>query len=184
MYQFIIHNNRNRSYNFIEKDLEKIDVGSPSSSSGLNIGTENIDFRGFYEQFEKYLRNKQIDVKDVSALITVIEDKEIESENDTDVKHFKSLKAKLEKAKEDKVEIENLSDFKALIFGNAQNNMKNNETTLDQFTLDLQSMTGVGKSVSNDVMHNFIGYLKQRAINENGTVYSRHFDEPDCPQMI
>lgn len=190
MYQFVIHNNPIRSYNFIEESLSEKHIDS-SSSSAFNTQSQENDFRDFYEQFENYLQNKQIVLKDISSIISLIENKEIESENDNDAEHLKTLRFTLEQARDNKVAIESFPDLKQYIFRNVQNHMKSNPTNIDnnstesdaKYAFSLRSMAGIGKPVSNDVMHCFVDYLKKRAVNENGMIYPRHFNEPDCPQM-
>lgn len=187
MYQFVIHNNPIRSYNFVEENLSERHSNSSSSSSGFNTQSQDNDFRDFYEQFEKYLQSKQIVFNNISSIISVIEKKEMNSENE----HLKTLKSILEQAKENKVAVETFPDLKQYIFKSERNHLKNNPTSInnqstesvDSVAFSLRSMAGIGKPVSNDVMHKFIDYLKKRSINENGMIYPRHFNEPDCPQM-
>lgn len=190
MYQFVTHNNPCRSYNFIEQSLNDMPTSSSSANDDGMLLSDN-SFLYFYGQFENYLQHKQVDLQNISSLISLIENKEMESENDDDVQHFVLLKNTFKQAEKDLVNFESPSHMKQYVFKHLRNYAINkpansdnhSDKTLEKVTFSIRPMAGVGKPVPHDVMHCFIDYFRHRSINENGVVYPRLFSEPDCPQM-
>lgn len=57
------------------------------------------------------------------------------------------------------------------------------ERNTGQVDVDVSIMPGIGKPIQQEIVHDFLNYLRCRSIDENGMIFPRHFKEADCPKM-
>lgn len=57
------------------------------------------------------------------------------------------------------------------------------ERDISQVDVVVPIMSGIGKPIQQGIVHDFLKYLRCRAIDENGMIFPRHFKEADCPKM-
>lgn len=57
------------------------------------------------------------------------------------------------------------------------------ERDANEFDVDVPIMPGIGQPIQQEVVNDFLNYLRYRAIDENGMIFPRHFKETLCPKM-
>lgn len=57
------------------------------------------------------------------------------------------------------------------------------ERDISQVDVVVPIMSGIGEPIQQEVVRDFLNYLRFRSIDENGMIFPRHFKESDCPKM-